>query len=164
SGVVSQDNSLVGSDPKDYVGLSESNFPGSTPLSNGNYVVQSPWWDGRRGAVTWGSGTAGVRGTVSAANSLVGGSAGDEVGSGRQRPAGRAGRPRRPGRRPPGQRQLRGPQPVLEQPARRPHLARRQRPDRRRRLGGQQPGRRRRAYHAVERRQLRGQQPLELRP
>ncbi len=55
-----------------------------TPLSNGNYVVTSPDWAngaaGDAGAVTWGSGTAGVSGVVSATNSLVGSTAGDSVG------------------------------------------------------------------------------------
>ena len=44
-------------------------------LSGGDYVVSSPNWDGavaNAGAATWGSGTAGVSGAVSAANSLVG--------------------------------------------------------------------------------------------
>ena len=55
-----------------------------TALSNGNYVVSSPnWTNGAAadaGAVTWGSGTAGVSGPVSAANSLVGSTANDGVG------------------------------------------------------------------------------------
>jgi hypothetical protein len=72
-GVVSADNSLVGANPGDQVG-------GVFPLSNGNYVVLSPSWNGTVGAVTWGSGTAGVSGVVSAANSLVGSSPGDQVG------------------------------------------------------------------------------------
>ncbi|RPI81368.1 MAG: hypothetical protein EHM42_10745, partial [Planctomycetaceae bacterium] len=54
-------------------------------LPNGNYLVVSPSWDNgaaaNAGAVTWGSGTAGVAGTVSAANSLVGSTASDGVGS-----------------------------------------------------------------------------------
>ena len=54
---------------------------GVTPLSNGNYVVRSPFWDNGvtadAGAVTWGSGTTGVAGAVSAANSLVGSTASD---------------------------------------------------------------------------------------
>ena len=51
-----------------------------TPLSNGNYVVDSPYWNGGRGAVTWGNGSTGISGTVSAANSLVGSNPGDYVG------------------------------------------------------------------------------------
>jgi len=49
---------------------------GITPLANGNYVVTSMYWSRRkhpRGwAVTWGDGTTGLTGAVSAANSLVG--------------------------------------------------------------------------------------------
>jgi hypothetical protein len=57
-----------------------------TALANGNYVVSSPYWspDGTAshlGAVTWGSGTTGVAGPISAANSLVGSRFGDYVGS-----------------------------------------------------------------------------------
>ena len=78
SGVVSQDNSLVGANPGDQVGFVSS----ITVLPNGNYVVDSVNWNGNRGAVTWGSGTAGVRGIISEANSLVGTSATDQVGYG----------------------------------------------------------------------------------
>src|SRR5262249_2470349 len=52
---------------------------GVAPLTNGNYVVSSYSWNGNRGAATWGSGTAGVTGAVSAVNSLVGSAAGDLV-------------------------------------------------------------------------------------
>jgi hypothetical protein len=76
SGAVSADNSLVGSNTGDQAGSG-----GITALSNGNYVVRSPEWNGQRGAVTWGSGTEGVRGTVSADNSLVGSNVSDRVGS-----------------------------------------------------------------------------------
>jgi hypothetical protein len=55
-----------------------------TPLSNGNYVVGSPYWNGGypngRGAVTWGNGSIGVSGTISGANSLIGNNPGDQVG------------------------------------------------------------------------------------
>lgn len=54
-------------------------------LANGNYVVGSPQWDNAAsadvGAVTWASGTSGRVGTVSAANSMIGASAGDHLGS-----------------------------------------------------------------------------------
>ncbi len=54
-------------------------------LSNGNYVVHSPLWDNDAvtdaGAVTFGSGTSGVSGVVSAANSLVGCSVSTWVGN-----------------------------------------------------------------------------------
>ena len=76
SGVVSSANSLTGSLSGDYVGNGRI-----TALSNGNYLVSSVLWNGNRGAVTWGSGTAGVSGAVSSSNSLVGSTAGDYVGS-----------------------------------------------------------------------------------
>ena len=69
SGTVSAANSLVGTtEPPSnvsYVGI------GVTTLSNGNYVVDSPGWNGV-GAATWGNGSTGISGTISSANSLVG--------------------------------------------------------------------------------------------
>ncbi|MFO1006479.1 MAG: cadherin domain-containing protein, partial [Planctomycetaceae bacterium] len=80
-GAVSSSNSLIGSHANDYVG-----YGGITPLTNGNYVVNSPDWDSSTltdaGAVTWGDGTTGVKGTISASNSLVGASDYDAVGYG----------------------------------------------------------------------------------
>jgi hypothetical protein len=76
-GVVSATNSVIGSNSSDLVGLN-----GVTPLRNGNYVVVSYAWSGNRGAVTWGNGSTGTSGTVSNANSLVGGNPNDYVGSG----------------------------------------------------------------------------------
>jgi hypothetical protein len=79
SGVVSPSNSLVGSSGGDQTNVVV------TPLHNGNYVVSSPIWDNgavvNAGAVTFGSGTSGIRGVISPANSLVGRSAFDVVGS-----------------------------------------------------------------------------------
>ncbi len=79
SGAISVTNSLVGSTTDDSVG----NF-GVTALSNGNYVVNTVGWDNgaatNAGAVTFGSGTTGVTGAVSASNSLVGTAAADQVG------------------------------------------------------------------------------------
>ena len=79
SGVVSAANSLVGSTANESVG-----FPSVTALTNGNYVVSSQYWDNGAvlnvGAVTWGNGTTGISGVVSAANSLVGSTANDLVG------------------------------------------------------------------------------------
>jgi hypothetical protein len=78
SGVISATNSLVGSSANDEVGT-------LIELSNGHYVVSSPDWNNggvpNAGAVTWGDGTSGVSGEISAANSLVGSTAYDEVGS-----------------------------------------------------------------------------------
>ncbi len=80
TGVVGPNNSLVGSHMADQVGQS-----GVTLLANGNYVVNARLWDNGSifdaGAATWGNGTAGVTGTISAANSLVGSSNYDYVGS-----------------------------------------------------------------------------------
>lgn len=60
---------------------------GVTALSNGNYVIRTQQWDRGSvvnvGAVTWGSGTTGVSGVVSEANSLIGSASNDRVGSGR---------------------------------------------------------------------------------
>ncbi len=79
SGAVSSSNSLVGSTANDNVGNAV------TALSNGNYVVGSGIWDNgaaiNAGAATWGSGTGGVSGAVSSANSLVGSAANDIVGN-----------------------------------------------------------------------------------
>ncbi len=79
-GAVSSTNSLVGSTSSDQVG-----DYGVTALSNGNYVVSSGDWSlngthTQVGAVTFGSGTAGVHGAVSIANSLIGSSSGDNLG------------------------------------------------------------------------------------
>jgi Repeat of unknown function (DUF5650) len=80
SGVVSEANSLVGSNPGDQVGTFFG-YRSIILLSNGNYLVQSPTWNGNRGAVTWGDGNTGVSGVVSDANSLVGSNTGDVVGA-----------------------------------------------------------------------------------
>ncbi|MFH1634321.1 MAG: hypothetical protein ABIG63_09985 [Chloroflexota bacterium] len=82
SGTVSTANSLVGSTMDDQVGDgSYFGAPGVTVLPNGNYVVYSPHWssvDGV-GAVTWGDGTHGTLGALSAFNSLVNTSANDQI-------------------------------------------------------------------------------------
>lgn len=79
SGVVSAANSLVGSSSNDRLGSS-----GVTVLANGNFVVVSPQWDNGSatdaGAATWGNGSTGLSGTVSAANSFVGSNTADQVG------------------------------------------------------------------------------------
>jgi hypothetical protein len=77
SGVISAANSLVGAAPGDRVGLS-----GPTELTNGNFVVSSPYWSNGRGAVTLVNGPSSASGVVSIANSLVGSTPGDSVGYG----------------------------------------------------------------------------------
>src|SRR5207245_4006144 len=54
----------------------------ATALTDGNYVVVSPEWNGGVGAATFGNGSEGVAGPVSDTNSLVGGAPGDRVGGG----------------------------------------------------------------------------------
>jgi len=79
TGVISAANSLVGSTTWDLLDA------GVTALSNGNYVVWSPYWHNgavtSAGAVTWCSGSTGRTGAVSAASSLIGSTANDVVGS-----------------------------------------------------------------------------------
>jgi hypothetical protein len=81
SGSISASNSLVGTLPDARVGIN-----GITALSNGNYVVDSPFWgDGSHffvGAVTWANGGHGLSGPVSTLNSLIGALPSDEVGTG----------------------------------------------------------------------------------
>src|SRR6266567_5686180 len=88
NGVVSGSNSLIGARPSDFVGYPGVNLtPGVIPLTNGNYVVISSLWDNPSpviadvGAVTLCNGTTGRTGTVSSANSIVGSTASDKVGS-----------------------------------------------------------------------------------
>lgn len=79
TGAVSASNSLIGSSAGDQV-----SGGGTIALTNGNYVVRSQSWSNGGntsiGAVTWGSGTTGISGVVSAANSLIGSTPGDQVG------------------------------------------------------------------------------------
>jgi hypothetical protein len=76
-GVISASNSLVGANIGDHVGGG-----GIATLDNGNYLVLTPGYAGGAGAVTWGSATAGVSGVIGSANSLVGNSSSDHIGSG----------------------------------------------------------------------------------
>ena len=78
--VVSASNSLVGASSGDQVGSSSV-----TALGNGNYVIDSQSWNGSSGAVTLVSGVTGLplvgnSTAVSSSNSLVGSTAGDDVG------------------------------------------------------------------------------------
>ena len=72
TGNVSAANSLVGTNAGDEVGRRPEFF------SNGAFAVHSPQWNGGRGAVTLM--TPGISGAVSATNSLVGATAGDQIG------------------------------------------------------------------------------------
>lgn len=82
-GPISAQNSLVGSTTRDGLGMIDV-YIDTWALSNGNAVVISPDWDNgmivNAGAVTWIDGTTGLTGTISAANSLVGTTAGDRLG------------------------------------------------------------------------------------
>ena len=85
--VVSTANSLVGTVAAENVGSGDTvDIVGVTALSNGNYVVLSPFWSNGAaleiGAVTWADGLTGLTGVVSSANSLVGALASDHVGIG----------------------------------------------------------------------------------
>ena len=77
-GQIDASNSLVGDAIQDRLGSS-----GISPLTGGNYVICTPGWDAdtgvNQGAATWGNGSVGSAGIVSAANSLVGVSSGDAV-------------------------------------------------------------------------------------
>ena len=80
TGPVSASNSLIGTTAGDNVGGV------ITALSNGNYVVDNSNWNGgvvgsHVGAATWGNGSTGITGPVSASNSLVGTTSGDSVGN-----------------------------------------------------------------------------------
>lgn len=79
-GAFNSSNSLIGSNERDAIGKE-----GITTLTNGNYVIISPYWDNDTitdaGAVTWCDGTKGLIGTINASNSLIGSSEHDEIGS-----------------------------------------------------------------------------------
>jgi hypothetical protein len=81
SGVLSAANSRVGTTASDTVG----NLNSVVPLTNGNFIVSvSDWDDGGTvdvGAVTFCTGSSPCTGAVSAANSLIGSTAGDAVGN-----------------------------------------------------------------------------------
>jgi len=85
-GIVTVANSLVGSTKNDFVGSNDSGANNVTALTNGNFVVNSGYWDNGKainaGAVTWCDGMGGTVGAVSAENSLVGSKTGNQVGWG----------------------------------------------------------------------------------
>lgn len=80
-GVLTPNRALVGTSLNDQIGLNRLALP------NGNYLVSSSMWDNTTagatdaGAVTFGNGSTGIRGIVSASNSLVGTSTNDQVGN-----------------------------------------------------------------------------------
>lgn len=80
SGVVSAQNSLVGSKEGDSIG----SYGVQALLRNGNFVVSSHLWDNGAvtnvGAVTWGNGEIGISGPVSSTNSWIGTDSGDQLG------------------------------------------------------------------------------------
>jgi hypothetical protein len=73
-GIISETTSLIGANA-DAIGRD-----GITILADGNYIVNSSGYEFNKGAVTWCSGTAGNKSTVSATNSLIGRSFDDFVG------------------------------------------------------------------------------------
>jgi Repeat of unknown function (DUF5650)/Secretion system C-terminal sorting domain len=79
TGAITSSNSLIGSLNFDGIGFNIK------ALSNGNYVVISPYWDNGAaldaGAATWGNGTTGITGPVNSSNSLVGSTTNDRVGN-----------------------------------------------------------------------------------
>lgn len=80
-GEVSAQNSLVGGADFQFIGGDpEYLVDGVVALANGNYVVTSPYWNGAKGAITWGNGTQGTVGIVSSLNSLIGATDGDRLG------------------------------------------------------------------------------------
>ena len=83
-GPISTTNSIVGTHPNDNVG-SGGTSPSVVELANGNYVVSSTHWANGAvafaGAVTWANGNGTTVGAVSAANSLVGSSTTDSIGT-----------------------------------------------------------------------------------
>jgi hypothetical protein len=80
TGIISPANSLVGSQSGDGIGFTVRVLP------SGDYVVLNRLWDSGSipdaGAVTLGSGTAGVIGEVSSSNSILGSRANDLIGAG----------------------------------------------------------------------------------
>jgi len=81
-GTVSATNSLIGASANDRLGLPGSGSPGVLALSNGNYVVTTPYSFSNKGSATWGDGSSGTVGTISTSNSFTGRLAGDYFSSG----------------------------------------------------------------------------------
>jgi hypothetical protein len=83
AGTISSSNSLIGSTANDQIGTYISGSYVITFLTNGNYVIASPYWDNGviidAGAATWINGAAPLTGTISSSNSLVGSKANDNL-------------------------------------------------------------------------------------
>ncbi|MFK7917957.1 MAG: HYR domain-containing protein [Ilumatobacter sp.] len=77
-GTISSSTSLVGTQQDD------GREMGVEPLTNGHYVVSTPWWSNGSvesvGAVTWADGATGLAGRISPSTSLVGSSPLDLIG------------------------------------------------------------------------------------
>ena len=80
SGLVSSSNSLLGSQPGDYIGIGGTGNSTIMVLANGNYLIASPQWNDSEGAVTWANEATGIVGTISANNSLIGAAQNEETG------------------------------------------------------------------------------------
>ncbi|WP_165940079.1 T9SS type A sorting domain-containing protein [Dyadobacter psychrotolerans] len=76
SGTVNPATAIIGAQANDQIARG-----GVTPLSNGHYVISSPFWDNAAvpdvGATTWANGTMTTAGTVSISNSIIGSSTND---------------------------------------------------------------------------------------
>ncbi len=73
-------STLTGSHTNDRIGSKGNGSNGVVALTNGNYVIESPYWNSDLGAATWENGKGGITGEVSSDNSLVGTTANDFVG------------------------------------------------------------------------------------
>lgn len=85
-GVLSKDNSLVGSNTYDRVGYGGAIGVGTLDSKSqryNNYVVVSPYYQQNLGAVSWGSGSGDnvLTGLITKDNSLIGSTLGDQIGS-----------------------------------------------------------------------------------
>ena len=76
-GTVGAANSLVGAAAGDRVGL----FGVNEIFGSNVYMVRTPGFNNNAGALTFGTNTSGIKGTLGAANSLVGATSGDRVGA-----------------------------------------------------------------------------------
>lgn len=85
SGTIDGTNSLIGTVEDEQIGSRQGG--GVIVLPNGNYLIASAFWNNglvitKAGAVTWGSGSEGVIGTIDNTNSITGSKINDQVGLG----------------------------------------------------------------------------------